>query len=60
MNVGDLVRFRQQPDPAVGVIVEVDNSPKRGSHCVAILWSFLDGQIGWQTEIDVEVISASR
>ena len=60
MQVGDLVRFRQQPDPAVGVIVEIDNTPKRGRHCLAIVWDFLNGQIGWQTKDDVEVISESR
>ena len=54
MQVGDLVRFRQQPDPAIGVIVDID------SYCVAIAWSFLDGRIGWQSRKDVEVINASR
>ncbi len=57
MKVGDLVRFRLQPDPAVGIVVEIDNSPKRGRHSVAITWDFLDGQIGWQRPSTVEVIS---
>jgi hypothetical protein len=60
VQVGDLVRFCQQPDPAVGIIVEIDDTPKRGRHCVAIAWEFLDGQIGWQAKVDVEVISESR
>ena len=60
MQVGDLVRFRQQPDPAVGVIVEIDNSAKFGLRCVAIAWDFLCGQIGWQRKNEVEVISGSR
>jgi hypothetical protein len=60
MQVGDLVIFRQQPDPALGVIVEIDNSAKRGGHCVGISWSFLDWQIGWQRETEVEVVNESR
>ena len=60
MKVGDLVRFRQQPDPAVGVIVEIDARVRRGQHCIGIAWSFLDGQTGWQKKADVEVISESR
>ena len=62
MKVGDLVRFSQQPDPAIGVIVEVDNTTNRarGNHNVAILWDFLNGQIGWQTQGEVEVVSESR
>ena len=62
MKVGDLVRFRQQPDPAIGVVVEVDNitNRARGSRNVSIAWDFLNGQIGWQTQAEVEVISESR
>lgn len=62
MKVGDLVRFRQQPDPAIGIIVEVDNitNRARGNHCVGIAWDFLNGQIGWQTQTEVEVISEGR
>ena len=59
MQVGDLVRFRQQPDPAFGVVVEIDNITRRGHRNVAILWDFLNGQIGWQTQDEVEVISSA-
>jgi hypothetical protein len=51
MQVGDLVRFRRQPDPATGVIVDIDKLGRLG-----IAWSFLDGRIGWQSRQDVEVI----
>jgi len=59
MQVGDLVRFRQQPDPAVGVIVKIDNNRRPAGH-VEILWSFLAGQTGWQRKEEIEVISANR
>ncbi len=55
MQVGDLVRFRQQPDPATGVIVDIDKFGRLG-----ILWNFLNGQIGYNHRGDVEVINASR
>jgi len=55
LKVGDLVRFRQQPDPATGVIVNIDKFGRLG-----ILWSFLNGQIGYNHRGDVEIISASR
>ena len=54
-KIGDLVRFHQQPDAAVGVVVEVDPRLNR----IGVAWNFLDGQIGWQHRIDVEVISAA-
>ena len=55
IKIGDLVRFHQQPDAAVGIVVEVDPRLNR----VGVAWNFLDGQIGWQHRVDVEVISAS-
>ncbi len=54
MQVGDLVRFRLQPDPAVGVVVWIDKLGRPG-----ISWSFLDGGIGYQHPNDVEVIGAT-
>ena len=55
MQVGDLVRFCQQPDPAIGVVVDIDKFGRLG-----ILWSFLSGQTGYNHRGDVEVINASR
>jgi len=55
MQVGDLVRFRLQPDPAIGVVVNIDKSGRLG-----IAWSFLRGQIGYNHRGDVEVVNASR
>ena len=55
IKIGDLVRFREQPDNAVGVVVEVDAGLGR----VGVAWSFLDGQTGWQHRSEpVEAISA--
>ena len=54
MKVGDLVRFRRQPDPATGIIVDIDKLGRLG-----IAWSFLDGRIGYQHPNDVEVIGAA-
>jgi hypothetical protein len=54
MQVGDLVRFCRQPDPAVGVIVDIDILGRLG-----ISWSFLDGRIGWQSRQEVEVVAAA-
>ncbi len=59
MKVGDLVRFRQQPDPAIGLIVEIRQGGP-GYHGIGIMWDFLNGQIGWQARKDIEVISESR
>jgi hypothetical protein len=56
INIGDLVRFREQPDQAVGVVVEVEPLLDR----VGVAWSFLGGKIGWQYRNDVEVMSAAR
>ena len=55
IKIGDLVRFREQPDNAVGVVVEVDTDLDR----VGVAWSFLGGKTGWQHRYDVEVISAT-
>ena len=55
MQIGDLVRFRRQPDPATGIIVDIDKLGRLG-----ILWSFLSGQIGYNHRGDVEVVNASR
>ena len=55
MQVGDLVRFRCQPDPATGVILDIDKFGR-----VWIAWSFLDGRTGYQNADQVEVISANR
>jgi hypothetical protein len=38
----------------VGIVVEVDPRLNR----IGVAWNFLDGQIGWQHRVDVEVISA--
>ena len=54
MQIGDLVRFRRQPDPATGVIVTIDKLGRLG-----IAWSFLDGRIGYQHPNDVEIIAAA-
>ena len=59
MKVGDLVRFRQQPDPAIGLIVEI-RPGRAGYHGIGIMWDFLNGQIGWQARKDIEVISEGR
>jgi len=55
VQVGDLVRFCCQPDPATGVITNIDKFGR-----VWIAWSFLGGRIGYQSAYQVEVISASR
>ena len=54
MKVGDLVRFRRQPDSATGIIVDIDKLGRLG-----IVWSFLNGRIGWQNRQDVERIGAA-
>ena len=56
INIGDLVRFCQQPDAAVGVVVEVE--PHQGR--VGVAWNFLGGKTGWQHRYDIEVINAAR
>ena len=50
MKVGDMVMFKQQPDPARGVIIAVDEV---GLRTLAILWTGtgwdkMDGKICWQ------------
>ena len=61
MKVGDLVKFRGEDEneeaAAKGLLVEI-----RPSVCViyGVMWDFLNGQIGWQNENDIEVISESR
>ena len=60
MKVGDLVRFRRQPDPAVGLVVEINNKPRRGWCPVGVRWDFLLGKVGYQNPRDLEVISESR
>jgi len=54
VQVGDLVRFRRQPDPAIGVVVDIDKLGRLG-----IAWSFLNGRIGWQNANEVEIVAAA-
>ena len=59
MKVGDLVRFRRQPDPAVGLVVEQRTSGL-GWCPVGVRWGFLLGEVDYQNPRDLEVISESR
>ena len=67
MKVGDMVRFKHDAaakgyDPARGLVVEIDDSPIRGTHRVAVLWGGsgwdqLDGKVGWQKSSEIEVVT---
>jgi hypothetical protein len=59
MKVGDLVRFRIQPDFAVGVIVEIKNGAEYGWHGVGVLWAGLDGKVHWEKENSIIVVNPS-
>ncbi len=65
MKVGDLVRFRIQPDFAVGVIVEIKNgaeyysAAEYGWHGVGVLWAGLDGKVHWEKENSIKVVNPS-
>ena len=69
MKVGDLVSFSQKHhddvfDPAVGVVVQWrsfwDGPSPRATACWGVVWNFDPGQVGWQKECELEVISESR
>ena len=61
MKVGDLVKFKGEdendPSAAKGLLVEV-RPTIAGTH--GVMWDFLAGQIGWQREHEIEVVSESR
>jgi len=59
MKIGDLVRFRIQPDFTVGIIVEIKNGAKYGWHGVGVLWSGLDGEVHWEKENSIKVVNPS-
>ena len=54
MKVGDIVRFKSQPDPAVGIVAVIEGC-QSGDHTVGIIWDFID-QLGWQRPGDIEII----
>ena len=63
MKIGDLVRFKQQPDPARGIVVQVRG--KGTSHRFGILWTgtgfdLMENRICWQVGDDIEVASEGR
>ena len=61
MKVGDLVKFKGEDEndegAAKGLLVEMGPSV---CGMYGVMWDFLNGQIGWQNENDIEVISESR
>ena len=62
MKAGDLVRFRKQPDPSTGLIVQVRlvDFARHGTYVIGVSWSFMPGTIGWQKSSQLEVISEGR
>ncbi len=62
MKVGDLVRYKKQPDASLGVIVAIDTL-KPNYYGIRVLWQGLTPGIdiiGWQKTEDLEVIDADR
>jgi hypothetical protein len=61
MKVGDLVKFKGEDEndvnSAKGLLVEM-RVTIGGTH--GVMWNFLNGQIGWQREHEIEVINESR
>ena len=65
MKLGDLVRFKQQPDPARGVVVKIREHKKPGNYRFGVLWTgtgfdIMENRICWQIGDDLEVINESR
>ena len=59
MKVGDLVRFRIQPDFTVGIIVEIKNGINYGWHSVGVLWAGLEGGVHWEEKGSIKVVNPS-
>ena len=59
MKVGDLVKLRDDLDPAMGVIVEIKVLPLKDT-AYGVLWSFMPEQLGWQYAREMEVLNESR
>ena len=54
LQVGDLVKFLRPNDPAVGIVVRIEEDK------VWVSWSFLAGNIGRQYISELKVINESR
>jgi hypothetical protein len=66
VKVGDLVRFKQQPDPARGIVVKIRYPDgNRRAHRFGVLWTGtgfdkMENRICWQVGDNIEVVHESR
>ena len=57
MKVGDLVRYGSwwNGKPAVGMIIEEDNSPMMGDKAFLVIW-YDDDRIEWECDDEIELL----
>jgi hypothetical protein len=62
VKAGDLVKFKKSKrhnfDSACGLLIEIRPAGPAGEY--GVMWDFLEGQIGWQREWEIEVIDEER